>query len=523
MTSVLNISNESRVNTYYGNSQQTSVVATLLDGSYVITWVSIGQDGSSYGVYMQRYSANGVPIGAETQVNVTTADSQLNAAIEAMPDGGFQIVWQSANQDGSAGGIYLNRYAADGTRTITERRINTVTANNQSVPDIAVLTNGWTVVTWSSFAQDGDQNGIFYAILNDAGTNITGDLQANTTTANAQSNPAVAALDNGRFVITWDSLGQDGSGFGVYKQVYNSSGVPVGSEIRVNATTVSDQNYPNVVGLVGGGYVVTWSDYFPDAESTDVYMQLYTANDVRIGSEIRVNTTANDVQTGGNITGLSDGGFVVVWQSYAQDGSAYGAYGQRYDAAGQKLGPEFLINTYTVESQTEPDVSALADGGFVVTWTSFSQDGSNNGVYQRRYEAASSLVGTQYLYGTIDADELNGGAGADKMYGGAGDDLYYVNSASDLVIEELDMGIDAVSASVSYVMPDNVELLQLTGLSRINGEGNGHNNLIYGNNALNFLYGRGGSDEIHGGDGNDNIYGGLSNDVLYGDAGSDWM
>ena len=43
-------------------------------------------------------------------------------------------------------------------------------------------------------------------------------------------------------------------------------------------------------------------------------------------------------------------------------------------------GNEFLINSYTSNNQYDPSVTALADGGFVVTWRGGDQDGSGYGV-----------------------------------------------------------------------------------------------------------------------------------------------
>ena len=60
---------------------------------------------------------------------------------------------------------------------------------------------------------------------------------------------------------------------------------------------------------------------------------------------------------------LGAGDFVISWQSgnYAtgigQDGSGYGAYAQRYSAAGAILGPEFRINSFTTGDQKIPVVA----------------------------------------------------------------------------------------------------------------------------------------------------------------------
>jgi hypothetical protein len=46
------------------------------------------------------------------------------------------------------------------------------------------------------------------------------------------------------------------------------------------------------------------------------------------GSEFQVNTWTTDDQSSPSVTSLSNGGFVVVWESNGQDGDGYGVYGR---------------------------------------------------------------------------------------------------------------------------------------------------------------------------------------------------
>jgi hypothetical protein len=50
---------------------------------------------------------------------------------------------------------------------------------------------------------------------------------------------------------------------------------------------------------------------------------------------------------------------------------------QAFDASGAKIGGETVVNTTTTGLQTEPSVSALADGRVVVTWTDASASGGD--------------------------------------------------------------------------------------------------------------------------------------------------
>jgi hypothetical protein len=74
-------------------------------------------------------------------------------------------------------------------------------------------------------------------------------------------------------VITWQS-NQDGSGYGVYAQRYNSLGVPQGSEFRVNSYTNDNQNNPSITSDSNGDFVITWQSN-QDGSSFGIYSQIY--------------------------------------------------------------------------------------------------------------------------------------------------------------------------------------------------------------------------------------------------------
>lgn len=112
--------------------------------------------------------------------------------------------------------------------------------------------------------------------------------------------------------------------------------------------------------------------------------------------DVCANTQTVDEQCYPTVAVLSGGGWVVAWHSRLQDGDGYGVYGQRYDAAGLVVGSEFRINTQAPLDQVLPAVTALRDGGWVVAWASFGQDGSaaaSRGIYGQRFTAAGMRLG----------------------------------------------------------------------------------------------------------------------------------
>jgi hypothetical protein len=108
----------------------------------------------------------------------------------------------------------------------------------------------------------------------------------------------------------------------------------------------------------------------------------------KFGTETRVNVHTAEDQWDPSVTALSDGGWVVTWTSNGQDGSDFGVYQQRFDSNGNATSSvDRLVNVTTANSQYGQSVTALANGEWVVTWASNGQDGSGPGVYQQRFKS----------------------------------------------------------------------------------------------------------------------------------------
>ena len=50
---------------------------------------------------------------------------------------------------------------------------------------------------------------------------------------------------------------EDGSGGGVAARIFDGAGNAVGAEFQVNTTTAGNQGQPSVIGLPGGGFLIT--------------------------------------------------------------------------------------------------------------------------------------------------------------------------------------------------------------------------------------------------------------------------
>ena len=393
------------VNSAKTGNQYTPTVTGLTNGGFVVTWITDdpAQDGSGTAIKAQIFTAAGVKQGGEFLVNSATSSNQVAPTITGLANGGFVVTWYTTDptQDGSGIAIKAQVFDAAGAKQGGEFLVNTANYSDQYAQKITSLANGGFVVTWQTLdaSQDGSYSAIKAQVFSAAGVKLGNEFLVNTATVSFQYGATITGLANGGFVVTWYTFdtSQDGSSTAIKAQVFSATGVKLGSEFLVNTAKVDTQIHPTITGLANGGFVVTWEtrDSTQDGSGFAIKAQVFTAAGVKLGGEFLVNTAAANSQYTPTITGLATGGFVVTWWTIdtTQDGSGFAIKAQVYDASGVKQGGEFLVNTARVNDQYSPTITALANGGFVVTWETYdtTQDGSGTAIKAQIFRPDFSL------------------------------------------------------------------------------------------------------------------------------------
>jgi hypothetical protein len=338
-------------------------------------------------------------VSSEFLVNTYTTGDQTWPGVVVDSSGNFVVVWQqSQNADMD---IHARAFDASGT-PLGEATVNTYTTNDQTTPVVAKLGTTGFVVIWNSLLEDGSLDGIFGQRFDASANPVGGEFQVNTYTTGSQAFPAVAGDVSGNFVVVWQSQGQNGPGYGLFGQRFDSTGARVGLEFQVSAFTTGYPGAPSVAMGQSGSFVVAWADY----NAYNVFGQRFDGAGARVGGEFQVNTFLPSYMyyPSPAVAASPNGNFVVVWNSYGQDGDASGVFGQRFDAAGARVGSELQVNTYTTSDQTAKSVSIDGSGNFVVVWDSYGQDGSNYGVFAQQFSAAGARVGGELHINTYTTD-----------------------------------------------------------------------------------------------------------------------
>jgi hypothetical protein len=395
--SVIPFGSEFQVNTFTTGDQTSKYAAMDAQGDFVIVWTSYGgQDGSGLGIFAQRYNAGGVRQGGEFQVNTFTSGNQNNPRVAMDAAGDFVISWESANQDGSGYGVFAQRYNAAGVAEGGEFQVNTFTTNNQSRSSVAMDSTGDFVIAWQSTTY-----GVMAQRYNAAGQQQGGEFKVDTGSGIIDTGdggiPATAMDSAGDFVITWSVPGS-----GVVARRYNAAGQAQGAQFLVDSVTAGSQ-WPSVAMDPAGDFVVAWHVNGADGSGYGVLAQRYNAAGIPQDSIFQVNTYTTGPQGWPHVAMDAAGDFVINWDSI-QDGSSYGIYAQRYNAAGVRQGSEFQVNTYTTNLQSGGKPAMDAAGDFVIAWGSSGEDGSGKGIFAQQYVnlgpnwQASPPAGHRFLY-----------------------------------------------------------------------------------------------------------------------------
>ncbi|MET1111879.1 MAG: cadherin domain-containing protein [Allosphingosinicella sp.] len=320
------------VNSSFASGQTLPAVTSFADGSFAVAWTTNDalQDGNGRAIKARLFSASGAPMGAEFLVNTTVAGNQLAPNMATLSNGNFLISWD----DGFTGDVQARLFAANGTALGADFRLNTSLEGTQNSNDVTALAGGGFVATWRSTnnADDGSGESVKGQVFDSSGAKVGGEFLVNTNKFGNQNDPSVAALAGGGFVVTWvTSWGEDGSGSAVKAQAFSASGAKVGAEFLVNSAGFSGQEQPVVTALPDGGFLIAWMtmDTSQDGSGFALKAQAFDSSGARQGTEMLVNTQVSGDQSVADIATLSDGRVIVTWtDTYAEGPANWGIKAQ---------------------------------------------------------------------------------------------------------------------------------------------------------------------------------------------------
>ncbi|MEB8387032.1 calcium-binding protein [Rhodobacteraceae bacterium KMM 6894] len=186
----------------------------------------------------------------------------------------------------------------------------------------------------------------------------------------------LAKLADGGFVTAYTVA--NGDALETRGQIYDANRQTVGDSFLMHTSPGDTHAAAALAGLPGGGFVSVWSDDgSDDADDTGLRGQIFAADGALVGDEFGINTETDYPAKNLDVTALSDGRIVVVWDAFtnASGRKREAIFMQTLNANGTKAAPGIILDGYEVDdTRALANVATLADGGFVVAW----QDGGES-------------------------------------------------------------------------------------------------------------------------------------------------
>jgi len=214
------------------------------------------------------------------------------------------------------------------------------------------------------------------------------------------SNPDAVVDESGRSIFVWDGT-PTGTAKEVFLRIFPADGSSPGDPVQVNTFDDDNQHFPRVAVSGDGSFLVVWLSKerpVPDQTHTRniIRSQAFDADANPVGDE-QILSTLKPLLTTENkvdVAALPGGDYIVVWKSSQTfdpgEKNGHTIQGRRIGANGIPLAEQFQINSrITAENERYPAVTELADGGFLVVWTTPQ-------VHGRRFNADFTPVGNDF-------------------------------------------------------------------------------------------------------------------------------
>lgn len=431
---------EFQVNSIATGNQHSPHVDMNANGDFVMVW-SDGQRRRSYG---RLYSSSGNPLTPEFRLGNKDL-YQFGSTVQFLSTDSFVASWV---QEEGSGFVVASRvfYWANGTLTFDEvnkvgKKVADLNSGFKSTESKALssldvlsysLANGDIVYVWQT------PDVIFIQKVRDLELLGTPTVISKTSSF-LQSSPIDSDMNtSGELLVAWETI--DSLGNSIYFQKFDTNSESVFIRKIPGAAPFEDENEPTVILNQDGTSIVAWSSRvdFPDTTNFDVFVQLYDTMGDQLGSPVRANSFLENDQRDPELVGFADNSFFLSWSSFGQDGFEEGIFGQYYNADGSSIGQEIQLNQLSFPEQENPTSSSNGEDLFIVAWEDGANDGSFKGIFAQRYEVFDNNGTKEYFpLSTTTPSKLLG-----QSLSYSGNHYQTTDNASIVRVAIVDTGID---------------------------------------------------------------------------------
>ncbi len=224
----------------------------------------------------------------------------------------------------------------------------------------------------------------------------------NVTTTSGVGDPDIIQLANGNILVTWTSSDPDRPGASgdsdIIGQIFDPMGVAVGGAIRVNQGFFADSEIDaDSAATTQGGFISVYEDI--ETDGTPLRFSIYGADGL-----VDFNGTIESDSNAGTQPNYRDPHVAVSSSTSAlvvyalTDGAGTRIVGRIIDPSAGTIGAQIGLITFTA-NESQPDVAALTNGNYVITCTDFT-GGDNRIAYRIIDSAGANVLSASFISAT---------------------------------------------------------------------------------------------------------------------------
>ncbi|WP_165065804.1 Calx-beta domain-containing protein [Paludisphaera rhizosphaerae] len=301
--------------------------------------------------------------------------------------------------------------------TVAAYQVNQVLTGGQYQARTTVGPDGVTTIVWEDYGLDGDGYGIYARRLDAAGKPLGDQFRVNTTTVGNQMFPRIGSDAQGDVLISWKDTQANPSGLVQFYQRYDATGAKVGGNVALPGTVEYADDYDMQVAPDGGFTLIQQQSYQTSYRRFDATGSLVVDASIPRADDAWAyrNNSVHPFPTARTTGGVS----VMAWMDVRT--RAISNLVSKYDGRGmiRLIGPDGQqigadINLIEVDDAISffdavgmtPEVTPLADGGFLATWYVYSNTYPQKySLVGRRFDAAGVPQGSQITFFPMTTDD----------------------------------------------------------------------------------------------------------------------
>ena len=407
-------------------SQSSPQIIGLNNGHFVVAWVessngTIGEPPAGQDIIAKIYDAEGGVVRDSFRLNTFgNADDERDFDLVATHDGFAMAYVKDYISATNQTQILYERYDFDG-----DRQSGAGTAGSLAIENVPADFLRNPQIASNLIASNDD---LFVAYDDDVGTDT--DISARIIT---ETGAVIAEFGAAQNSNDFDRLGDttvlsDGNFVTAYLEDDNGTTSleftirdQLGNTVGLNARALASEGTEvDIAALEGGGFVAVYT------LNNDVLVRTFSNTGAAGVGPLAVASGSNS-QNEPVVVGLADGGFVVAWD----DDTTGNLFARKYEADGTTDGTTFTVeNTGT----TSIEIGTTGDGRILFTWVANNGSGE---IFASVWDPRPSTIDPDDYDGqrahVLDSDVITTGLGGSTVLAGVGSKTVFGQGGDDII------------------------------------------------------------------------------------------